>query len=769
VKTLRTSLLPGRCSTIFTLTLVGALLSQSNHSWAAPASDDSAASDDAAAKPSPKLVPPTPLDISVAYPAEARGNASVSLSFVVAVDGTVRDPEVDVGDEPFASAAIAASKNWRFTPATLGEAKVAVRIAMEVRFSEQTQAPKEQAAPAVEPGEDEQTEAKPEPKVADGGSAVATVEASADVTVEGQRPPGAISFSRAEARQMPGAFGDPLRAVDSMPGVTPLVSGLPVFYLRGAPPGNTGYFVDEIRLPFLFHAFLGPSVINPELVERVNLYSSWYPANHGGLAGGVVEAELRAPRGERTYSFGLGLWEAGAFMESPFAGEQGNIFLGGRYAFTGLLLSAFTPNTIEYWNYQALAEYKFGSKNTGRVFLLGAFDYFEDPDQQFLGTEFHRIDLRLDHRFSSKTLAYAGVTLGIDRTRFSQARVTDKSIAARLRLHHQASPEALLRVGANVGVDSFDLALNASERLDNYIAIQELFPARDDLVFGVFTDMMWRPRPSITVTPGVRADLYRSAADTAVGVDPQVSARFQLNPSLAAIHTVGLTHQPPNYVPSIPGVRVAGLEGGLQKSIHASSGVEVPLPADITGTFSVFDNVYLDLTDPYALTQNFGLNTGAATQRLLGHAYGLEVEFRRPLTRRLGAMLSYTLSRSTRSYDNVETLAGSDRTHVVNLAGMYTLGKNWRVGGRSVFYNGVPGREYGEAYFPHSRSAPFFRLDLRLERRFRLGPRSWWSLVAEALNVTASREALSRVCDLTCTDEVVGPVLLPNVKVEAQF
>jgi hypothetical protein len=129
------------------------------------------------------------------------------------------------------------------------------------------------------------------------------------------------------------------------------------------------------------------------------------------------------------------------------------------------------------------------------------------------------------------------------------------------------------------------------------------------------------------------------------------------------------------------------------------------------------------------------------------------------------------LSRSTRRHGAIESVAGSDRPHVLNLAGMYTLGKNWRLGARSVFYSGIPGKQRFEQRFPYPRANPFFRVDLRLERRFRLGPRSFWSLIVEGLNITASSETLRRTCDPVtgCEDRNVGPVFLPNVKIEAQF
>src|SRR5207249_4000018 len=60
-----------------------------------------------------------------------------------------------------------------------------------------------------------------------------------EILVEAEKtPPAVTSLSKAEVRELPGAFGDPFRAIEALPGVTPIVSGLPYFYVRGAPPGN---------------------------------------------------------------------------------------------------------------------------------------------------------------------------------------------------------------------------------------------------------------------------------------------------------------------------------------------------------------------------------------------------------------------------------------------------------------------------------------------------------------------------------------------------
>jgi hypothetical protein len=78
----------------------------------------------------------------------------------------------------------------------------------------------------------------------------------------------------------------------------------------------------------------------------------------------------------------------------------------------------------------------------------------------------------------------------------------------------------------------------------------------------------------------------------------------------------------------------------------------------------------------------------------------------------------------------------------------------------------------------------FYRIDVRLEKRWRLGETAWISFVIEALNATLRKEIVSESChtilDLsmtdmppirtrTCHDEEFGPVTVPSIGVEGGF
>ena len=273
--------------------------------------------------------------------------------------------------------------------------------------------------------------------------------------------------------------------------------------------------------------------------------------------------------------------------------------------------------------------------------------------------------------------------------------------------------------------------------------------------------------PRWQIVPGIRVDRYASAGATAIGIDPRIASRLELSRHVHVIHTLGIAHQPPSFLVPIPGLAIGQLQGGLQTSIQSSAGVEVELPEATTATVNVFDNVFQNMSDALGVTQQRGVDS-FAEPRSLGSAVGAEVYVRRKLTRRVGGYLSYTLSRSTRSVGSEHFLSAFDRTHVANAALAFDLGKSWRAGTRFTVYTGTPVIAPGGGSLvapPRSlspeRDPTFYRLDLRLEKRWNLSKTAWLAFVAEMMNATLHKEVL--------LGRTFGPVSIPSIGLEGAF
>jgi hypothetical protein len=112
-------------------------------------------------------------------------------------------------------------------------------------------------------------------------------------------------------------------------------------------------------------------------------------------------------------------------------------------------------------------------------------------------------------------------------------------------------------------------------------------------------------------------------------------------------------------------------------------------------------------------------------------------------------------------------MSGFDRTHVANAAVAYELGRGFRPGARFVFYTGAPVTpETGDAQPPPrttstKREKPFYRLDLRVEKRWSLGRAAFISLVVEVMNTTLHKESFA--------GDEIGPITIPSIGAEAGF
>ena len=806
--------------------------------WAlSAAAEDSSASTPSAPGNSSDLTPPMPeSSTEVPYPLGAEGDARVVLELIVAKDGSVSNATVIEGVEPFAEHARRAVLDWHFVPAQRGNAAVVARIRVQIFFDHPANA--NAATPTTAATTPTATATATPPVSGQATTPSAVPEPPMEITVSGaRREVGQLQLSAEEVREMPGAFGDAFRAVEVLPGLTPLVSGIPYFYVRGAPPNNSGYYVDGVKIPLLFHLGLAQGVIHPGLIERVDLYPSAAPARFGGSAGGIIVGQIREPARALRGAANLRLIDAGALLESPFANGRGSALVAGRYGYPGPILSAVSPDiAIGYWDYQARATWQLNERDTLGLFALGSHDYLAsrsssgDPAargqivEQFV-SDFHRVDLRYDHAMPGGNLRLA-LTGGYTSQGAAPTYVSDNSLALRLEVDQRLSGAVRLRAGAEAQFAKYQMRIAALAPGEPAVPAGA-YPPPTNLSAAVHTDVVLRLSSRVELVPGVRAELFGSSraneppstgrTETFVpAVSPRLSARARIAPGVAWLSNVGLSHQYPSLrvgnVPA-PMLTVPGFPFGVQRlqtAAQVSSGFEFALPGPLvvsaTGFYSHFSGL-TDLTatcfqdEPGMMAPEMpppGLVTPPYVcpnnQPVSGRAYGLELLLRAPLSKRLSGWLSYTLSRSTRDAhfatrsggDTLATVASEfDRTHVLNTSLSYLLGRAWRAGARFVFYTGTPysARDGSWPVPPYNayRTPAFFRLDVRLEKRWPLGETGSIAFVLEGLNVTLSKEVtgLGLDCDgnqtadgsvvTTCKQSTTGPLTIPSVGIEAFF
>ncbi len=616
-----------------------------------------------------------------------------------------------------------------------------------------------------------------------------------EVNIRGARGavvPNVSSMNMTEVRSMPGAFGDPFRAIDALPGVTPTVSGFPYFFVRGAPPGNVVYEVDGVRVPYLFHFGLGPSVVHPASVERVDLYSGALPAHFGSTAGAVIAGETKAPKDRAWGEVNVRAVDAGAILELPFAEGRGHVLFGGRYSYTAALLSLVQNDVkLDYRDYNARLTYDVSANDRLTLFSFGSYDLAGQNDNGaqsvLFASEFYRADLRWDRTWSENTRTRVAFFGGVDRTRLDSARFSRAyPVGPRAEIVTRLSKMIQVRAGAQGTFTRYDADLPSPYALSkkDYEETSRFFASRTDSWMGAYVDMPLTLPCGVEIVPGVRADRFTSLEHIAYSVDPRVSASMPIGRAFRFVTSHGTAHQPAASPIPVPAVQPPGLPHDLQKVWQSTAGVEKAFTDDLFGTLTLFRNSFEHVGDLFAVGSKGPL--GYEVQSLSGRAYGAEMLVRGKITRRLSGLASYTLARNERIVDGKPVPNGFDRTHVANLALSFEPAAGWRLGGRLLVYTGAPtfattaattmvnpkdpAAPASTTENPGERLPTFTRIDLRFEKRWNYSA-GWISFIAEVLNATAGRETLRYTCDdrTGCKAERFGPVVIPSVGIEGGF
>ena len=202
-----------------------------------------------------------------------------------------------------------------------------------------------------------------------------------EMVVTAERSPDQVSKSSLGGktmRKLAGSAGDPLRALQTLPGVAS-VDGSSAPAVRGSGPGDNLYYVDGLQVGKLFH-FGSVSVFNADLIQDFNLYSAAFSPHYGDITGAVIDVALRAPRKDRLGGkVEVNLMGANFLVEGPRTEDQ-SFYFAARRSYADLLIKqvetekGVTVMIPNYWDYQGKYLWQVNESNRLTLHLHGASD-----------------------------------------------------------------------------------------------------------------------------------------------------------------------------------------------------------------------------------------------------------------------------------------------------------------------------------------------------------------------------------------------------------
>jgi hypothetical protein len=610
-----------------------------------------------------------------------------------------------------------------------------------------------------------------------------------------------IPLKKEELIHTAGSLGDPIRVIESLPGVAQSTWPLPFYAIRGANPGNTGFFIDGVRAPALFHFALGPSVIHPFFIDQMDFYPGGYPVDFGRYVSGIVSAQTAAPPADRLHvSADVRLFDAGGIAAMPFDNGKGTVAVAGRYSYTGLLLSAFSnAYSVDYWDYQARVEHTLGPGKL-TLFAFGSGDHMDqkNPDVTDYGfvnvpnavppglakLTFHRLQLRWTGAVAKGSLS-AAVVGGIDDSTISITSLfslpvgsRSYTLAPRLSERWTLADWMALEVGADGEIQHFKptslVTISGGFLADNYE--RDLFHDRNSFSAGAYVGVTLRAGSRWVISPGLRYDGYFEQGTEQFSPSPRLMVRLRVGPHDWLKATAGQFSQMPSLPVGVPGFESFGLATyGLQRSRQASLGIESALEERLGIDANLDTSVFyqrLHLTD----LRNSLIPDPEASDLLEpreGESYGLEVMVRRPMKHKLYGWIAYTLSRSLRVVNGIISPSDWDQRHILNLVMGYRLPRNYSASVRFHYNSGRPYPVYdvksSDVAGSYTHLPDFPQLDLRADKRFIFDTYILDAYI-EVVNATRSQQVYDLKLDQNGTlQESAYRLVLPSIGVHAEW
>ena len=566
---------------------------------------------------------------------------------------------------------------------------------------------------------------------------------------------------------------DPLRAVQVLPGVATGDDLRSEFTVRGSDFRHITFTLDGFATPYLLHTVRGVedrgptgsvAMINSDVLDEVTLLNGGYPQRYSGHTGAEVDFRLRdGARDRRILHVAVSGTNAGAVAEGPIGGaRKGSWLVSARQSYLDLIVHRITDSAASFGftDAQGRVAYDLSPRHRVDLTVLAGRSRFEnDPvareiDDLHAGLNASVVSvagwrftmprlvltqrlLAADNHFRNENVDGGELDDGRDRQLAWRGDVTTSlSPALEIAGGGEAERRDDSRVRRRLGPNQVNLV-----QLDDY--------SGHALLAGGYVSARWKPHPSLTIAPGIRADRWTLTDQSTTS--PWIQSEWRLSTALTVRASAGRYQQFADFD------KVLGVSGGddlqPERADQYDLGLEQRIGRGLRLTATLYDREEHDmLRRPGSETRLVGTRVvrgSAATRydnRLEGFARGVELMLQRTTTGRgISGWLSYAYGRN-RYHDvvNGESFWGDfDQRHTINawasyrhsdrasFVGKLRMGSNFPIPGYYAESNGV----YRITNVRNTTRLPLYsRLDLRVNRTFNWSRRRL-TLFAEVINV----------------------------------
>ena len=540
------------------------------------------------------------------------------------------------------------------------------------------------------------------------------------LNIQGQQDIGP-KISTDKLLKVPGAGGDPLKAIEALPGV--VMGGFGPFSIpavRGSSPEDNIYITDFVPVGYVFHND-GGSTYNSNLVEDFQLKAgAWGPEFNDAL-GAVMNTHLRDPYHEDlTTTLDFSLLRMGGMVEGAIS-EDSAFYASYRES----LLQFYVENFIDEdeikftevpknSDYQLKYHWRVDARSNFRAIATGAKDSVgiefgpESEDLQHepdlagglaADTYYHNQAFLYDTILNNGTSTIVALSRKEENGSFNAGTLIDiksTNYEYRLKNYYQTPLDSgdTLRYGFDTSSTEIEYIatgkdIPCNQDFENCLpaSVGIEFTAEDSLTVNnsyLFAAYDWLATPYLEVSFGLGSSYNDFTEENTF--QPRIGSRYELNPQWTLTAAVGKHHQFHRNVRFID-EDVGNPDLKMPNSEHYVFGFEYILDDSLSAKLEVY---YKDLHDLALANSEYDQETNADVVKYIngvsGEAYGIELLINKNLTDKWYGWLSVAYSKTKRTNDtNGENFNYElDRPWIVNLVASYeyssktTLGWKWR-------------------------------------------------------------------------------------------